>query len=375
MHAGARASGAAATLAVVLAAGAARAGVQDAPLPTFSDGKAAQLVAVLPTAIKNNNVETAVICTNLAAGAVDIGFEVFDETGALRNAVSSGDGAILAVGVGRTVTLATGTIAVLTVDGVVTLNGAGSGTNNLRNGTARVVATSPMVGCAALALDHLHTIEDPATCPTCQPPSLTTIRLSGAGSSVTTTTSSTSSTTSTTLAPCPATPAPGCRAPIAGKATLLVRNVTPDSKDVLVWKWTGDVGTMLSDFGDPTTTTAYQLCLYDQPSGASQHELTVAAPAGGTCAGKPCWIAKPTGFTYADKDLTPNGVSHLGLKADGAGGAKIRLKGHGPNLGLPTLPLSPPVAVQLRASNGQCWGATYSTPKSNGATLFKAKSD
>src|SRR5262245_21907463 len=180
MRAGAGALGvAAAVLAVVSAAGRAAGGMHHAPLPTFSDGQAAALVEVLPTAIKDNNVETAVICTNLAAGAVEVGLERFHETGALRNAVSTGDGAMLAVGPGRTVTLATGPIAVLQVDGVVTLNGAGSGTNNLRNGSARVVATSTTVGCVGLAVDPLHTIEDPATCPTCQPPSLTTLPFQG----------------------------------------------------------------------------------------------------------------------------------------------------------------------------------------------------
>ena len=55
-------------LLVVVAAGEAsvRAGVQDTPLPTFSDGQAAQLAALIPGAIKDNNVETVVICTNLA---------------------------------------------------------------------------------------------------------------------------------------------------------------------------------------------------------------------------------------------------------------------------------------------------------------------
>src|SRR5262245_33080857 len=119
MRAGAGALGVAA--AVVVVVGRAAGVVHDTALPTFSDGQAAQRVAVLPAAIKDNSVETAVICTNLAAGAVDVGLEVFDETGALRNAVGTGDGAILGVMPGRTVTLATGTIAVLQVDGVVTL--------------------------------------------------------------------------------------------------------------------------------------------------------------------------------------------------------------------------------------------------------------
>src|SRR5438128_1252269 len=82
-------------LLVVVAAGEAsvRAGVQDTPLPTFSDGQAAQLAALIPGAIKDNNVETVVICTNLTLAPLDVGLEVFDETGALRNSIAAGDGA------------------------------------------------------------------------------------------------------------------------------------------------------------------------------------------------------------------------------------------------------------------------------------------
>jgi len=89
-------------LLVVVAAGGApvRAGVQDTPLPTFSDGQAAQLAALIPGAIKDNNVETVVICTNLAPAALDVGLEVFDETGALRNSIAAGDGAFLDVAPG-----------------------------------------------------------------------------------------------------------------------------------------------------------------------------------------------------------------------------------------------------------------------------------
>jgi hypothetical protein len=154
-----------------------RAGVQDTPLPSFSDGQAAQLVAVLPGMIKDNNVETVVICTNLAAGPLDVGLEVFDETGALRNAVAMGDGALLAVAAGATVTFGTGAVVALHTDQTVTLNTAGSGTNNLRNGSGRVVASGAPAGCVALAVDSQHTIEDPAVCATCPPPSFSTVPL------------------------------------------------------------------------------------------------------------------------------------------------------------------------------------------------------
>src|SRR5213594_2348126 len=167
------------TLMLAVAAGVlpVRAGVEDTPLPTFSDARGAQLAAALPGVIKNNNVETVVICTNLAAAPLDLGLEVFDETGALRNEVAMGNGAILDVAPGRTVTFGTGAVAALFEDQALTLNTAGSGADNLRNGSGRVVASGAPLGCVAFAVDREHTIEDPAVCPTCQPPSLTTVPL------------------------------------------------------------------------------------------------------------------------------------------------------------------------------------------------------
>src|SRR3989441_12137522 len=155
-------------LLVVVAAGGAsvRAGVQDTPLPTFSDGQAAQLAALIRGAIKNDDVETVVICTNLAPAPLDVGLEVFDETGALRNSIATGDGAFLDVAPGVTVTVGTGAVAVLHEDRTLTLNTAGSGTNNLRNGSGRVGASGAPLGCIAPAVDRLHTIEDPAACAT-----------------------------------------------------------------------------------------------------------------------------------------------------------------------------------------------------------------
>ena len=108
-------------------AGPAAAGPTDTPLPTFSDGRPAVSVYIAPGVIKNNNLETDFVCTNLDAVAVDIGLEVFDETGALRNSVAAGSGAFLNVGVGKTVTVATAGTAVLHEDQTLTLNTAGSG--------------------------------------------------------------------------------------------------------------------------------------------------------------------------------------------------------------------------------------------------------
>jgi slime mold repeat-containing protein len=93
----------------------------------------------------------------------------------LRNSVATGDGAFVGVPLGVTVTVGTGAIAVLHEDQAITLNTAGTAADNLRNGSGRIVSTSADLGCVALAMDREHTVQDPAVCPTCQPPSFTTL--------------------------------------------------------------------------------------------------------------------------------------------------------------------------------------------------------
>ncbi|TMB01164.1 MAG: hypothetical protein E6J70_08780 [Deltaproteobacteria bacterium] len=47
----------------------------------------------------------------------------------------------------------------------------------------------------------------------------------------------------------------------------------------------------------------------------------------------------------------------------------------GANIGMPALPLTPPVRAQLLNSNGLCWDAVYSMPLMNDGTRFKARAD
>jgi len=135
---------------------------------------------VLPTAVKNNRIETVVICTNLAAESVDLGLEVFDQTVARGNSIASGNGAIVDVAPGQTVTFATGETAVLHEDRVLSVEAP---VTNLRNGSARVVATSTAVGCIALAVDALHVIEDPAVSNK-PPPTITALEITAGASGV-----------------------------------------------------------------------------------------------------------------------------------------------------------------------------------------------
>src|SRR5262249_43479528 len=88
-----------------------RGGVTDTPLPTFSNqtgGGVGKLVAVLPTVVKNHNLQTDVLCTNVGSTPVDVGLEVFDQTGQRGNTIAAGNGAALNVPAGGTVTIGTG---------------------------------------------------------------------------------------------------------------------------------------------------------------------------------------------------------------------------------------------------------------------------
>lgn len=166
---------------------------------------------------------------------------------------------------------------------------------------------------------------------------------------------------------CAAAPLAGCRAPtVAGKSSLVIVDKADDAKDTLQWKLQKGPITPKADYGDPLATTSWVFCVYD----ATGSVLTIAEmPAGGACAGKPCWTTAKTSFKYADKDLTPDGVQQLqlkeGLKLGKSGQA---LKGKGSNLDIPALPLSPsafPLRAQLQGSQGLCFETVLGTAKKN----------
>jgi hypothetical protein len=196
---------------------------------------------------------------------------------------------------------------------------------------------------------------------------------SSTSSSSSSTSTMTSSPTTTTLAagPCSAAPQPACKtaSPAASKVTL--RERAPATADQVSWKWKGQA-TVLGDFGDPLTTTGYAICIYQGTS----LKLTARAPAGDTCGTKPCWKPLGTrGYGYNDSLLTPDGLSKVTLKAGLTGKAEVAVKGKGANLPDGVLPLTTPVIVQLQATTGQCWTATFGTAQASDAGQFKAKSD
>ena len=172
---------------------------------------------------------------------------------------------------------------------------------------------------------------------------------------------------------CVAMPTPVCKAPLVpGKASLQLRDAADDAKDGLTWQWARGPAVPVASFGFPG---AYTLCVYS--GGQTPALLGRASSRAGQCGTKACWKSSSNGWNYKDPELTPDGIASISLRAGDALKGKLKVKGKGTNLPLPALPLSLPVRVQLHASTGSCWEATYSAAgvQKNDAERFKGKSD
>jgi len=166
-------------------------------------------------------------------------------------------------------------------------------------------------------------------------------------------------------------PATGCRRPTRSRAaSLSIHHRSDASNDRLSWRWTHGAATSKGDFGNPLATTDYQLCVYD---GSGRTIGRAGAPPGGSCGSRPCWHETATRFTYVRagrSSLT------LALRAGADGKAAILARGSGVALDLSPMPVSQPVTVQLKSSDGTCWEATYTAPASaNGPAKFVDRSD
>jgi hypothetical protein len=92
----------------------------------------------------------------------------------------------------------------------------------------------------------------------------------------------------------------------------------------------------------------------------------------------PCWKELRSGWKFKSIDGAPDGIVGTPLKEGTAPlKAKVAVKARG-DLSIVAPPLvGTPAAVvaQLRASDGRCWGGTFSTPKRNAGGVFIGKSD
>jgi hypothetical protein len=141
-----------ATAGLLLSSTAAQAGVADSPVP-FLAGSPARHIYTIPGVIKNNNLETLFMCTSMESFSVTIAVQVFAATGGdPLNDVVGGEG-VETVAPGGTATFATGATVAFHEDDTIGTLGAAS----LRNGSARIIATSKRIACDAFVVDEFGT--------------------------------------------------------------------------------------------------------------------------------------------------------------------------------------------------------------------------
>jgi len=167
------------------------------------------------------------------------------------------------------------------------------------------------------------------------------------------------------------TPVGGCRT--AQKSMLILKQGSPDSKDKLIWKWIKGQATGQGDFGVPTGTTQYALCIYAG---------TVSATADYVVPGDAVkWSAIATkGYKYKDASGANDGITKILLKGGAPDKSKCLVKGKGANLddlALETLDDNGLVTVQLvNDSTSVCFESTFTAADFvtvDDPTQFKAK--
>src|SRR5262249_13039351 len=113
--------------------------------------------------------------------------------------------------------------------------------------------------------------------------------------------------------------------------------------------------------GDPTSTTAYFVCLY-----APGLVFESLVP-GGEFLGPfsiPAWSFKGgnTQCEYKNKYGDDGGITSIKLKTGVATKARVQVKGKGTRLP-DAMPLTQPVTVQVQNSVGECWEHTFTSPE------------
>lgn len=161
----------------------------------------------------------------------------------------------------------------------------------------------------------------------------------------------------------------GCKDAPAG--SIVLRHLRADS---LTWKWQRGEATGSGEFGDPTTTTDYDFCVYDGDLGTAGVPglvLSARAEAGSD------WHAASGGFSFRSSGPDRNALKRIRLKSRSGGLSRIIVKGKGFNPALPPLQsIAMPLTVQLKSSagaNSQCWSAVYDHPAPTNPVLFRAE--
>lgn len=165
-----------------------------------------------------------------------------------------------------------------------------------------------------------------------------------------------------------------CEHSAPGAASLSIKQDSEKpAKNSVQFKWS-KAGFDASDFGSPTGSTIYSLCVYDASGRVVQLD---AAEGAAMCNGVPCWTVAGNDLAYKDKTkpATVQGITSIVSKADAAKG-KMQLKAKGENVPAPDLGagLVYPVTAQVRTTDASCWQAVFDSTgeKKNADGSFKA---
>ncbi len=147
-------------------------------------------------------------------------------------------------------------------------------------------------------------------------------------------------------------PSATCVSPV--KAVFKLKDKTTDKSDKAIFVWKGGPA-LVSNMGDPTQGTTYELCVYDNTG--VQMAMTVPPGAGWATVGSP---SDPKGFKYKDKTTSNDGVKLILTKGSNLDKGKAKVVAKGVNLpDTATMPFIFPVTAQLYSSDGMCWEAQY----------------
>lgn len=156
---------------------------------------------------------------------------------------------------------------------------------------------------------------------------------------------------------CDPLPRDGCRVPDRpNSAPLKVKGSSDAARRSLDWRWaTREIGS--AEFGDPTTSDDYALCLYKDGAVGSALIASLRMPKGTDCAAGTCWKRAARGFVFSER--TEDRLVSASFSATSADQARIKVKAKGGGIETPQLPVALPLVVQLQAGDGRCWSAEY----------------
>jgi hypothetical protein len=147
---------------------------------------------------------------------------------------------------------------------------------------------------------------------------------------------------------------PSCEHADTPRASLVLQ--TRPGRARFAWRWQSDSE---ADFGDPARDAA-TVCAYH---GSNPTLLLVADARAGTCGGRPCWTASPSGTRYRDSEGLPNGLRNITLRSGrGPTRASVAVRGSSVNFLFDGYPYQvyTPVHVQLKIAD-RCWESTFAT--------------